>query len=158
MDASQYKDYVLVVLFLKYISDKAKADKDYSLNIPEGIGERFYKGDYKEKHCSHKPERYKAVAVKTFSLLIRFFILLMAELGMHGGRWLYVRSLPYLLWREQILLRARCPTTQKTPLPSLQPWRQHWRQSWRQSWRQHWRQPWLQQKRQHWRQQRPHTA
>lgn len=36
MDASQYKDYVLVVLFLKYISDKAKADKDYSLNIPEG--------------------------------------------------------------------------------------------------------------------------
>ena len=24
MDASQYKDYVLVVLFLKYISDKAK--------------------------------------------------------------------------------------------------------------------------------------
>ena len=28
MDASQYKDYVLVVLFLKYISDKAKADKD----------------------------------------------------------------------------------------------------------------------------------
>lgn len=36
MDASQYKDYVLVVLFLKYISDKAKADKDYLLNIPEG--------------------------------------------------------------------------------------------------------------------------
>ena len=36
MDASQYKDYVLVVLFLKYSSDKAKADKDYLLNIPEG--------------------------------------------------------------------------------------------------------------------------
>lgn len=36
MDASQYKDYVLVVLFLKYISDKAKADKDYLLNIPKG--------------------------------------------------------------------------------------------------------------------------
>lgn len=36
MDSSQYKDYVLVVLFLKYISDKAKADKDYLLNIPEG--------------------------------------------------------------------------------------------------------------------------
>lgn len=36
MDASQYKDYVLVVLFLKYISDKAKADKDYLLYIPEG--------------------------------------------------------------------------------------------------------------------------
>ena len=35
MDASQYKDYVLVILFLKYISDKAKADKKYLLNIPE---------------------------------------------------------------------------------------------------------------------------
>lgn len=36
MDASQYKDYVLVVLFLKYISDKAKAEKDYLIDIPEG--------------------------------------------------------------------------------------------------------------------------
>lgn len=36
MDASQYKDYVLVVLFLKYISDKAKVEKDYLLEIPEG--------------------------------------------------------------------------------------------------------------------------
>ena len=37
MDASQYKDYVLVILFLKYISDKQKADPDSMLNeIPEG--------------------------------------------------------------------------------------------------------------------------
>lgn len=42
MDASQYKDYVLVVLFLKYISDKAKADKDYLLNIPEGCFGRIF--------------------------------------------------------------------------------------------------------------------
>lgn len=26
MDASQYKDYVLTLLFVKYVSDKAKAD------------------------------------------------------------------------------------------------------------------------------------
>ncbi len=26
MDASQYKDYVLTLLFLKYVSDKAKAN------------------------------------------------------------------------------------------------------------------------------------
>lgn len=36
MDASQYKDYVLVVLFLKYISDKAKVDKDSLIELPEG--------------------------------------------------------------------------------------------------------------------------
>lgn len=27
MDASQYKDYVLVILFVKYISDKSRSDE-----------------------------------------------------------------------------------------------------------------------------------
>ena len=37
MDASQYKDYVLTMLFLKYISDKQKADpKSMIYTIPEG--------------------------------------------------------------------------------------------------------------------------
>lgn len=36
MDASQYKDYVLVVLFLKYISDKVKTDPDTLIKVPEG--------------------------------------------------------------------------------------------------------------------------
>lgn len=36
MDASQYKDYVLVVLFVKYISDKYKNDSDSLIEIPEG--------------------------------------------------------------------------------------------------------------------------
>lgn len=36
MDASQYKDYVLVVLFVKYISDKYKNDPDSLIEIPEG--------------------------------------------------------------------------------------------------------------------------
>lgn len=27
MDACQYKDYVLTLLFIKYVSDKAKADR-----------------------------------------------------------------------------------------------------------------------------------
>jgi type I restriction enzyme M protein len=36
MDASQYKDYVLVMLFIKYISDKW-AGKPYApITIPEG--------------------------------------------------------------------------------------------------------------------------
>lgn len=36
MDASQYKDYVLVMLFVKYISDKSKNDKNFSIDIPNG--------------------------------------------------------------------------------------------------------------------------
>lgn len=37
MDASQYKDYILTLLFMKYVSDKFKADPDHSLiEVPEG--------------------------------------------------------------------------------------------------------------------------
>jgi type I restriction enzyme M protein len=36
MDASQYKDYVLVVLFVKYISDKYKNNPDSLIEIPDG--------------------------------------------------------------------------------------------------------------------------
>ncbi|MGC0249821.1 type I restriction-modification system subunit M [Pseudactinotalea sp. Z1748] len=57
MDASQYKDYILTLLFVKYVSDKAKADTNGLIVIPEGgsfddmlaakgdkeIGDRFNK-------------------------------------------------------------------------------------------------------------------
>ena len=57
MDASQYKDYILTLLFMKYVSDKAKADPDSLIDVPEGgsfddmlaakgatdIGDRFNK-------------------------------------------------------------------------------------------------------------------
>lgn len=36
MDASQYKDYVLVLLFVKYVSDKAKSQSNYLLDVPKG--------------------------------------------------------------------------------------------------------------------------
>jgi len=36
MDASQYKDYVLVILFMKYVSDRAKSGRNSLLVIPEG--------------------------------------------------------------------------------------------------------------------------
>jgi len=36
MDASQYKDYVLVLLFIKYVSDKYTNDPDASIEIPKG--------------------------------------------------------------------------------------------------------------------------
>src|SRR5688572_3578988 len=38
MDASQYKDYVLVLLFIKYISDKFAGQKYAPITIPEGAG------------------------------------------------------------------------------------------------------------------------
>jgi type I restriction enzyme M protein len=36
MDASQYKDYILTLLFVKYVSDKAKADPDSLIDVPHG--------------------------------------------------------------------------------------------------------------------------
>jgi type I restriction enzyme M protein len=36
MDASQYKDYVLILLFVKYVSDKAASQKNYLLDVPKG--------------------------------------------------------------------------------------------------------------------------
>lgn len=57
MDASQYKDYILTLLFVKYVSDKAKTDPNSLINVPDGgsfadmlaakgdkeIGDRFNK-------------------------------------------------------------------------------------------------------------------
>lgn len=36
MDASQYKDYILTMLFVKYVSDKAKADPSSLIDVPTG--------------------------------------------------------------------------------------------------------------------------
>ena len=36
MDASQYKDYILTLLFVKYVSDKAKVDRNSLIEVPAG--------------------------------------------------------------------------------------------------------------------------
>ena len=36
MDASQYKDYVLVLLFMKYVSDRYEGKEDALIEIPKG--------------------------------------------------------------------------------------------------------------------------
>jgi type I restriction enzyme M protein len=36
MDASQYKDYILTLLFVKYVTDKAKADPSSLIEVPPG--------------------------------------------------------------------------------------------------------------------------
>ena len=57
MDAGQYKDYILTLLFMKYVTDKAKSDPDSLIVVPKGgsfddmlaakghseIGDRFNK-------------------------------------------------------------------------------------------------------------------
>lgn len=36
MDSSQYKDYILVLLFMRYVTDKYEGNKDALIQIPEG--------------------------------------------------------------------------------------------------------------------------
>lgn len=36
MDATQYKDYILTLLFVKYVSDKAKSDPHSLIDVPAG--------------------------------------------------------------------------------------------------------------------------
>ena len=36
MDASQYKDYVLTLLFIKYVSDKYAGREDAIVDVPKG--------------------------------------------------------------------------------------------------------------------------
>src|ERR1700749_1578882 len=36
MDASQYKDYILTLLFVKYVTDKARSDPRSLIDVPEG--------------------------------------------------------------------------------------------------------------------------
>ena len=36
MDASQYKDYILVLLFVKYVSDRYAGDPNAVILVPEG--------------------------------------------------------------------------------------------------------------------------
>lgn len=58
MDASQYKDYILPLLFIKYVSDKYADDEDALITIPEGASfDDLVKmkgkddiGDYINKH------------------------------------------------------------------------------------------------------------
>ena len=38
MDASQYKDYILTLLFVKYVSDKYAGKEDAIIEVPKGEG------------------------------------------------------------------------------------------------------------------------
>ena len=73
MDASQYKDYILTLLFMKYVSDKAKTDPDSLIVVPKGgsfddmlaakgdpeIGDRFNKIIRKLADTKRSGQRYR---------------------------------------------------------------------------------------------------
>ena len=44
MDASQYKDYVLVFLFLKYVSDKYAGKPFAEIRVPQGMMQELLTG------------------------------------------------------------------------------------------------------------------
>ena len=52
MDASQYKDYVLVLLFMKYVSDKASSQKGYL------SAWRQYRGELEAAPLAHSDWTY----------------------------------------------------------------------------------------------------
>ena len=79
MDASQYKDYVLTLLFVKYVSDKYAADPSALIEVPLGarftdmvaskgnkeIGDRINKGPC--KLASANPSLQGAINVADFN-------------------------------------------------------------------------------------------
>lgn len=67
MDASQYKDYVLVLLFVKYFSDKYAGRRDALIEVPTGGGFAdmvALKGD-KEIGDKIKPLRHESWSYRT---------------------------------------------------------------------------------------------
>ena len=58
MDASQYKDYVLVLLFMKYVSDKYAGQKDASRGA-EGRQLRRHGGSKGDKEIGDKMNKHR---------------------------------------------------------------------------------------------------
>ena len=63
MDASQYKDYILTLLFVKYVSDKAKADPNSLIDVPQGgsfddmLAAQGRQGDRRQDQQDHRQAR-----------------------------------------------------------------------------------------------------
>jgi len=66
MDASQYKDYVLVFLFVKYVSDKAKSQKRYDLEVPKGASFEDNVGLKGAKDIGEKMPNWRATEMFLF--------------------------------------------------------------------------------------------
>ena len=63
MDASQYKDYVLTLLFVKYVSDKYAGDPNALIEVPEGgsfedmVRAQGRQGDRRQDEQDHRQAR-----------------------------------------------------------------------------------------------------
>lgn len=114
MDASQYKDYVLVILFVKYISDKSRSDEGFDIDIPGGCYfEDFVAlkgnpniGEEMNKKMAHLPRLINLMAfllptLKTMPSSVRERIRLK----------LSVNSLQFSRMRTSILAKTELPMT-----------------------------------------------
>ena len=59
MDASQYKNYILTLLFMKYVSDKSKNDPYSPIRVPQGGGRSA------QRHIHLRPGKEWTAGVNT---------------------------------------------------------------------------------------------
>jgi type I restriction enzyme M protein len=55
MDASQYKDYVLFMLFIKYITDKYGSSTDFAPSVTAGAALRHFHGIVRQRAVGGQP-------------------------------------------------------------------------------------------------------
>ena len=65
MDASQYKDYILTLLFVKYVSDKAENNPDALIEIPQGASFSDYISLKNDKEIGDKINKINAKLVES---------------------------------------------------------------------------------------------
>ena len=65
MDASQYKDYVLVLLFIKYVSDKYAGHPYAEITVPEGSSFREVKCRFFCSFSLPAPPRAQALCLSS---------------------------------------------------------------------------------------------
>ena len=73
MDASQYKDYILTLLFMKYVSDKAKNDPYALITAPEGRKFLGYGGtdrEHKENKIMHEVNLLAVLAAGIVPMIV----------------------------------------------------------------------------------------
>ena len=68
MDASQYKDYVLVPLFVKYVLDKSKTYNNFLIDVPNSGS--FSDMDTDIQILERKRDKYKEIKISMMQQLL----------------------------------------------------------------------------------------
>ena len=91
MDASQYKDYILTLLFIKYVSDKYKDDPYGAIAIPKGASFEDLVALKGDKNIGEKIDILfycagRCHAINTVYTILRFRVKIFVKLGFLVGR------------------------------------------------------------------------